>query len=178
MATVEVVDGGRFLTGVAVPFDEPALVNDRTLGVVHEVFDEQSVPISRRPRGVPLLISHDQTRPPVGRVDASEIVVGRGLTFTAELVGTEEETEGWRRRWAAGLMFAISIGFHPSPRDDEHYRPERDGLPPVVVRRNVRIAELSIVLHPAFRSARIDRVADRRPTPKLDGVLADIAANG
>ena len=86
-------------------------------------------------------------------------------------------------------MSELSIGFTASGRQDWR-RPQRYGGPPVVVRRNVEIVEVSLVQWAADDSAAVvsinartaasdeSRRIVRETTAELDAVRAYLAARG
>lgn len=153
--TVLIEPGGKILRGLALPFDEHALIYDGS-DLYAEVFDRTS--LEALPKEIPLLVSHNRNGPPAGMV-RSTTVSSRGLELEAELVGSDDEVEGWRRKFEAGLMASLSIAFRADRPQWE--KPPRVGLPPVKRVRGARIEEISLVNWPAYRSAGIDRVAQR-----------------
>ena len=149
MTLVHVDPDGAVFRGLAVPFGENALLVEKDDRIVAERFDENS--IRKLPSDIPLLVSHRRDEPPAGIVTSSGIS-RFGLAIEGRLVGSDGEIEGWRRKLAAGLMAALSVGF-VTQGPQEWRRPERYGAPPVVVRRGVEIVEISLVTWPAYDSA-------------------------
>lgn len=146
---VRVDENGAVFRGLAVPFGESALIVEKDDRLVAEQFDENS--IRKLPSNIPLLVAHDRNQPPAGIITSSGIS-RFGLGIEGRLVGSDGEIEGWRRKLAAGLMAALSVGF-VAQGPQEWRRPERYGAPPVVVRRGVEIVEISLVTWPAYDSA-------------------------
>lgn len=141
--------GSSVLRGLAVPFHEHAWIVDKDGDLYAEVFDELSIP--RPPEGVPLLISHDRDKPPAGKVMSSSLTK-HGLGIEARLIGDDHELEGWRRRFDAGLMVGLSIGFRTGQKPIWEAPPKR-GMPPVKRIRGAEIVEISLVNYPAYTSA-------------------------
>lgn len=168
-------DIGVVWRGVAVPFGEGARVREPSGEIVEEYFDELSIAISGRPRGIPLLLGHDHRAAPAGTVDTSEIVPGVGLVAEGRLVGAPAEIEGWRARWQADLMTRLSIGFSHRGRQ-EWRRPRRPGDPPRVIRRGVSVAEVSLVTWPAYRSARVESLRQRTARSEKSQAFMEEAA--
>ncbi len=67
-STIRIEGSARIVRGLLVPYSRPTVVADRaddgSVLVCREVFDEQSVILPRHQ--VPLLVSHDASRP-IGR---------------------------------------------------------------------------------------------------------------
>lgn len=122
---VTVEPDGAVLRGLAVPFRQTAYFVDNDDKLVAEQFDEQS--IHELPTDIPLLVGHDRNRPPAGIVTATGIT-SYGLGIEGRLIGSDDEIEGWRRKFAAGLMAALSIGFTAQGKQDWR-RPERRWAP-------------------------------------------------
>ncbi len=154
---VTVEEGGNILRGIAVPFNETAYFIDKDGNVVAERFDEQSV--LALPSQIPLLVSHDRQRAPAGIVMTAG-VTSFGIGIEARLVGSDEEVQGWRRKLAAGLMASLSIGFTAGGRQ-QWRAPDRQGAPPMVIRRGVEIVEISLVNWPAYDGATIVSLSQR-----------------
>ncbi|MGE5694037.1 MAG: HK97 family phage prohead protease [Candidatus Sericytochromatia bacterium] len=147
---VTVEPDGAVFCGLAVPFGETAWVQGHDGEIIAERFDADS--IRTLPSNVPLLVSHRRDEPPAGVVAGTAISTTFGVGVEGKLIGSDHEIEGWRRRFAEGLMCGLSIGFTASGRQ-QWQLPERRGAPPLVVRRNVEIVELSLVQWPAYESA-------------------------
>lgn len=154
---VTVEDGGTVLRGLAVPFGDPTIVVEGDNRVICEVFDEES--IDALPANMPLLVGHDRTTPPAG-VIVNAAPAHFGLGIEARLIGSEPELDGWRRRLAAGLMAGLSIGF-VAAGPQKWLRPTRSGQPPTVIRRGVKIHEVSLVCWPAYERAAVLSVNER-----------------
>jgi len=160
---VEVEEGGRFIRAIALPYNQEAFVigPPRRGGerVAHrERFDQESVMEVGAMFGKPILMSHDQTRP-TGRILLTKSTA-EGLMIEGELLGSDDELESIRRRASGGVLSSVSVGFLPSPRDDEWSGPDKSGLP-LVLRRRVILREISLVLWPAFDGARILKISQR-----------------
>jgi phage head maturation protease len=148
---VHVDPDGAVFRGLAVPFGENALLVEKDGRPVAEQFDEES--IVAMPKDVPLLVSHNRGVPAAGIINSSGIS-RYGLAVEGRFIGSDAEIEGWRRKLAAGLMAQLSIGF-TAGGPQEWRRPQRYGGPPVVVRRNVEIVEVSLVQWAAYSSAAV-----------------------
>jgi phage head maturation protease len=146
---VHIDPAGVVFRGIAVPFHETAIIVQDGDRIVAEQFDEMS--ILEMPVDTPLLVSHRRDTPPAGIITGFGI--GQfGLGIEGRLVGADVEIEGWRRRFEAGLMAGLSIGF-TAKGPQEWRRPERDGAPPLVIRRGVSIVEVSLVTFSAYPAA-------------------------
>lgn len=150
MPVLKVEDGGAVLRGVALPFNEPAIVSGPKGSLVQEVMDQKSV--EKIAENLPLLVGHDRARPPAGLVRTARIS-SRGVLIEAELVGSDDELEGWRRRFRQGLSAGLSVGFTRDRDRDLYEKPSRSGGFPVLRPRGVTIHEISIVQWPAYPSA-------------------------
>lgn len=142
--------GSSILRGLAIPFGEYAFMVSKDGDLFAEVFDEESIP--RLPQNVPLLVSHDRDRPPAGKVTSS-VIMRQGLGIEAKLVGDDHELEGWRRRFDAGLMVGLSIGFRTGSGKAIWEPPPKQGMPPVKRVRGAEIVEVSLVNYPAYDNA-------------------------
>lgn len=153
---------GRVLSGVAVPYGQTAVVsgsNGSGGRIVHaELWDESS--IIKPGAGLPLLMSHNDAVP-IGQLRKSRAIPGRGLEIEAELVGSDIELEGIRRKVESGLVAALSVGFVPDPGADVWTAPARRGELPLVLRRNAKLREISLVVWPAFNQAVIQSIRVR-----------------
>jgi HK97 family phage prohead protease len=154
---VSIEPGGAVLRGLAVPFHQPTVVVESDGRVVAEVFDHDS--IRRLPDGAPLLVGHDRATPPVGIITTTGIT-SYGVGIEAQLVGSDNDLDAWRKRLAAGLMSGLSVGFTASGQQ-RWQRPARDGEPPTVTRRGVEIIEVSLVHWPAYDAAGVVSVSQR-----------------
>jgi HK97 family phage prohead protease len=157
MKLVAVEPGGAVFRGLAVPFYQSAIVVEPDNRLVAEQFDPQS--ITELPANIPLLISHRRDEPPAGIIDTAA-VTAYGLGVEGRLIGTDDELDGWRKRFAAGLMSSLSIGFVADGRQ-QWQRPQHRGDPPLVIRRGVRIIEISLVSWPAYTGAGIASLNQR-----------------
>lgn len=177
MTSIRVEEDGKVLRGLALPFNEFAVILDKEGRLFAEIFDEES--LVRLPQNVPLLVSHNRDVPPAGMV-LQTMKLSSGLGVEARIVGSDHEVEGWRRRFAAGLMTGLSIAFRASKPIWE--RPPRSGLPPVKRVRNAEIEEISLVSWPAYRSAGLSSVNLRSMGDELrheesERIIAQIRAN-
>ena len=77
----------------------------------------------------------------------------RGIRDRAKLVGSDDEFEGWRRRFRHGLSAGLSVGFTRDKRRDVLEAPRRRGGLPVMRPRGIEIAEVSLVQWPAYERA-------------------------
>jgi HK97 family phage prohead protease len=161
--TVDVETDGRVLHGTLIPYDRPSLVADRdgdgNVRVYAEKWDDRSTVLPDGP--IPLLTSHDETRP-VGRIAAGGLWHERdGLHIEAALSGSSSEIEGIRARAADGVMAGLSVGFLSGKRDDIWTAPSTAGGVPTVLRRNAILREASLVIWPALSGAGVHRVTAR-----------------
>ena len=170
---VKVEPGGTVFRGLAVPFDSPAYLVEADGRLVAEQFDEAS--ITQPPDNIPLLVGHRRDEPPAGVITSSGISKF-GLAIEGRLVGSDAEVEGWRRKFAHGLMASLSIGF--AARGAQDWRaPERVGAPPIVIRRGVEIVEISLVTWPAYNSAAVVSVNQRTAaSDESQRIIADATA--
>jgi uncharacterized protein len=167
---VSIEKNGRVLRGLAVPFNTPTMLVDHRDGLIAEAFDRKS--ITRVADEVPLLVSHDRDRPPLGKVVDHRQTV-HGLEIEARLVDSEAELERWRARWAEKLMTGLSLGFKQGPGDWR--RPPERGMPPLKLVRDVEVIEVSVVSWPAYEAARARSLAQRTAEDErreLDSVVA------
>jgi phage head maturation protease len=159
--SVKIEPGGRFLRGVAVPFGASAIVKMRDK-VVEEIFDPDSFE-RPPPGGVPLLVNHVRDREPTGVVH-STAVRSYGLGFEAELLVSDADAEVWERRFKAGLVSGVSVGYLSDHRRFVWERPTRRGGLPVVRPRGVGLEHLSLILLPtlpAYNGAKVLTLSQR-----------------
>ncbi len=149
--------GGAVFRGLAVPFGRSALIVDKDGKLIAEQFDQTS--IRKLPQNIPLLVGHRRDEPPAGVITSSGLS-SFGLGIEGKLVGGDSEIEGWRRRFAEGIMAALSIGFVAEGRQ-EWRLPERRGAPPLCIRRNVEVVEASLVQWPAYADAAVVSINER-----------------
>lgn len=165
---IPVSKNGVFVRGIAVPWGRATVVSSSGPNgqIVHlETFDRESIPAVGSLFGKPLLLAHDSGRP-VGLIHLSRSTQV-GLEIEAQLVGSEPELEGIRRRLAAGLQSGLSIGFFPDRKSDIWTRPENRSGMPLVLRRNVELREVSLVMWGAYPSAQVTGVHDRTSLGEL-----------
>lgn len=171
--TVDAVDQAqRLVTVVAVPYEEPALVEYRQ-EMWHEVFERGSFDgIEKRPNRVRANRDHDKTRP-VGKAmrfwpDRPEGLVAE-LRIGQTLLGDETLA------LAAEDMLSVSIGFGVLPSNQVLERRS--------MTRRIRVAYLdhiAFVQCPAYEQAQVLSVRDVRPdtgdpiiTPSVDEFVDD-----
>lgn len=155
-----VEDNATVLRGLALPFGPPgAIVLGPEGSWVQELMDPESIArIENLP--LPLFVSHDRDRPPAGIVRTAAVMAD-GVGIEAKLVGSDDELEGWRRRFRHGLFTALSVGFTRDKKREVFERPERAGGLPIIRPRGVRIVELSLVQWPAYERAGITSLSVR-----------------
>jgi HK97 family phage prohead protease len=153
---------GRIIRGVALPYGEVAYVigpGRRGEVMAHgEKFDQESIAHVGSMFGRPILLSHDESRP-IGRVLSTRSTAA-GLEVEGELLGAAVELESIRARAAGGILSHFSIGFIPNRKLDVWEKPDRSGLP-LVRRRGAVVREISLVLWPAYDSARVQGIHAR-----------------
>jgi HK97 family phage prohead protease len=156
MHEVEIEPDGRIIRALALPYHEVAYVigpGRRGEQIAHrERFDEQSFAEIGAMFGRPILMGHDETRP-VGRI-LSTRSTERGLEVEGELLGAAVELESIRNRAAGGILSHMSVGFIPNRKLDVWEQPDGSGLP-LVRRRGAVVREISLVLWPAYDSAKV-----------------------
>ena len=160
--SVKIEPGGKFLRGVAVPFGESAIVKMRGGQVVEEIFDPSSFE-RPPPGGTPLLVNHVRDREPTGVVARTE-VRSYGLGFEAELLVSDADAEVWERRFKAGLVSGVSVGYLSDHRRFVWERPTRRGGLPIVRPRGVGLEHLSLILLPtlpAYNGAKVLTLSQR-----------------
>jgi phage head maturation protease len=131
-----------------VPFGEPAIVQMRGARLVEEIFDADSFERAP-PGGVPLLVNHVRDREPTGVVARTE-VRSYGLGFEAELLVSDADAEVWERRFKAGLVSDVSVGYISDHRRFVWERPTRRGGLPIVRPRGAALEHLSLILLPTL----------------------------
>ena len=158
--TVKVEPRGQIVRGLAVPYDQPARLRNSDGVWFTEIVDELS--FRELPSGLPIMVEHNRSREPVGRVLNLEHT-RYGLGMEGELVGSDSELEGWARRFAKGLSAGLSVSFR-APRFD--YRPS-DGNLPVRRLRDAELIEVSLVQHPAYRGAEVTSLSVRSAADEI-----------
>ena len=139
----------RTITGIAVPYNTPAVVSDGT----EIMFLAGSLPVDgKAPK---LFMYHDATQP-VG------LVTGRtetpdGMLFTATVVETQAGDEALTLA-AAGVLDSVSVGVNAK----DFYRDDNG----VLVIKSAEWSELSLVPIPAFSGATITQVAASQGEPE------------
>lgn len=159
---------GKYLEGVAVPFDRWQDVGPYDERFQPGVFDTT---LSRSPDRVPLLVNHD----------VSAIAVGRPVEWikdTDALRGvwkfdSRAEAQEVARMAEDGILTGLSVHFQPGRKkaDNTVERVDQaDGKTPrmKVTRHNARLLEVSLVSVPAYEGAEISLV-------RTAGITADLA---
>jgi phage head maturation protease len=146
--TVRIEPGGRVVRGVAVPFGQSAIVKMRGAKMVEEIFDADSF-AQPLPSGVPLMVNHVREREPVGVVHETA-AWSYGLGFEGELLVSDAEAEVWERRFKAGLVSGVSVGYLSDHSRFVWERPKRRGGLPIVRPRGVGLDHLSLILLPTL----------------------------
>lgn len=132
----------RQISGIAVPYNTPAVVSDGT----EVMFAIGSLPVTgKAPK---LFMYHDATQP-VGVV-SSRTETPEGMLFTADVVDTQAGTDALTMA-AAGVLDAVSVGVNAT---DFYYNAEG-----TMVITAADWLELSLVPIPAFSGATITDVA-------------------
>ena len=132
----------RQISGIAVPYNTPAVVSDGT----EVMFAIGSLPVTgKAPK---LFMYHDATQP-VGVV-SSRTETPEGMLFTADVVDTQAGSDALTMA-AAGVLDAVSVGVNAT---DFYYNAEG-----TMVITAADWLELSLVPIPAFSGATITDVA-------------------
>ncbi len=160
-AGLEVRSEGRTIAGLAVPFDEVAVVagyRERfARGAFARTIEE------RGPGRVKLLAQHDRDRLPVGRATLlREDTAGLYAELTVAKTAAGDEVLELVRD---GTLDGLSIGFRP-------IRDRWDAERSEVERLEVALLEVSAVAFPAYDSARVVAVRDGRPSIRVVDALA------
>jgi phage head maturation protease len=157
MSSVAVAAEPSILAMRLVPFGAPQLVADYIDGrsvIYFEEWDAHS--FGPTPERLPLLRSHDSTRP-IGWLEHMSLK-SDGLDGEARLVGSSAEIANTRELIRADLLSNVSIGFVPNSVEDLWMRGGRRDRPPTVKRRGARLREVSLVLEAALTGARVSEV--------------------
>lgn len=161
-ADLSVRGDGRTVYGLAVPFDQPADVDDGH-GRYREVFRLGAFARTIRETGtkVKLLVNHDALRRlPIGR--ATELREDRAGLISEFHVSQTREGDEALELIRDGVLDSFSIGFQGQR---EHRL--KDGT---VERVEVRLREVSVIAFPAYAGAAIAGV--RTSTPHLTPEVA------
>lgn len=141
----------RVITVIAVPYEEPAVVNFRG-AVWTEVFDRNAFRDGADPgRRVPVNRDHDRTRL-VGKVVGFDTTDRRGLLVSIRIANTELGDE--TLALAAEDMLSASVGFSV-PKGGEQL--DHDRMTRRVLRAN--LDHIALVSQPAYPGAVITGVA-------------------
>ena len=150
---LEIRGDGRTVYGLAVPYDTPTPIRDRS-GAYDEVFRMGAFADTIRQRGerVKFLLNHDRQVLPLGKATAlREDPAGLVGEFRVSSTAAGDEALELIRD---GVLDALSIGFAPTPGGDRGV-PGRD---PIVERLAVKLMEVSAVAFPAYEGALISGV--------------------
>ncbi|PBC57034.1 HK97 family phage prohead protease [Rhodococcus sp. ACPA1] len=162
---IRIPGDGRTVHGVCVPFDSPALINDRD-GRYSETFTRGSFARTIRERGagrVKFLALHDQRALPLGRATLlREDATGLYGEFRVSQTQSGDEALELVRD---GALDAFSIGFEP-------VRNVWAKDMASVVRAEAKLLEVSVVAFPAFDGAAIAGVRHREPSLTIPNDIA------
>ena len=143
---LEIRGDGRTVYGLAVPFDAPTPIRDRS-GTYDEVFRMGAFTETIRERGdrVKFLANHNREVFPLGRATMlREDPAGLIGEFRVSATAAGDEALELIRD---GVLDALSIGFAPIQSLG------REGRDPVVERTAVKLMEVSAVAFPAYEGA-------------------------
>lgn len=168
-ASIELNTEGRTLIGLAVPWDKPTRVQDKTGPAYLEEFARTSadVTIAQHPH-FPVFVRHDYMTDPIGVVTFSRS--DEGLMFEAPISKTARGDE-MLTLVADGAMRSVSVGFRPL-HQKQRMAPEGR----VTTRTEVALRELSLA--PSgfgqYPEALVDAVRteedEQEGTPALDAL--------
>lgn len=146
----------RTITGVAVPWDTPAIVSDGTaVQFTRGAFDVNAKPAK-------LIENHDMTQL---RGTVVELVDDdAGLLFTARFARTRAADEAIELV-KAGALDSVSVGAVPV-----RFKYDKAGT---MIVAEARLMELSLVPYGAFAEARIDSIAASSEIPGADAPSGD-----
>ena len=145
---LEIRGDGRTVYGLAVPFDSPTPIRDRS-GTYDEVFRMGAFADTIRERGdrVKFLANHDRQTMPLGKaIMLREDPAGLIGEFRVSATPAGDAALELIRD---GVLDALSIGFAPIQSLG------REGRDPVVERTAVKLMEVSAVAFPAYEGAMI-----------------------
>lgn len=166
-ADLEVRSDGRTIVGIAVPWDQPARVNDG-YGPYTEVFRRGAFrkTITERGERVKALANHDRRSLPLGRAHTLR-EDGAGL-YTELRVSKTRAGDEVLELVRDGALDSFSIGFAGVK--------DRQGPDGTVERTEVRLDEVSVVAFPAYDGAQIAgvREASVPDLRRLADELADL----
>lgn len=143
---LEIRGDGRTVYGLAVPFDSPTTIRDRS-GTYDEVFRMGAFADTIRERGdrVKFLANHDRQTLPLGKaIMLREDPAGLIGEFR---VSATPHGDAALELIRDGVLDALSIGFAPLQSIG------REGRDPVVERTEVKLMEVSAVAFPAYENA-------------------------
>lgn len=164
---VEPKEAGRGFTGIGVPYGETI-----DLWGMKERFEPGSVELDMQ--GVPSLVlwQHD-TKAPIGRITDGKDT-DQGFEITATLSQTDRGQEA-AMLLDEGIITRLSIGFEPLEWRIEHNATTDEET---IVHTKVRALEFSLVSFPAYPSAEITTVRNRKEptmTTTIENELASLA---
>jgi uncharacterized protein len=155
---LEIRGDGRTVYGLAVPFDSPTPIRDRS-GTYDEVFRMGAFANTIRERGdrVKFLANHDRQTLPLGKaVMLREDPAGLIGEFRVSATPAGDAALELIRD---GVLDALSIGFAPLQSIG------REGRDAVVERTEVKLMEVSAVAFPAYEGAVIAGVRSEDSEP-------------
>jgi HK97 family phage prohead protease len=154
----------KFLTGIAVPFNEPAALYESPLGAYYESFRPGSLSADLAGRTIPLLLEH-VGHEPIGKIrkawDSDD-----GLMIEATLAGRVDHVADLVDN---DILDRLSIGFTIDPHADD-WTQTQSGVP-AVVRRNAELREVSLTWRPAYTGAVVGSLADHSTDWAADRAL-------
>lgn len=140
----------RTITGIAVPYNEPANINGRYVEIMAPGVFKKS--IKEAAASLPLLAMHNrEERWPIGKAIHWEDTA-KALLGTWEFADTGEAREAYGMI-RDGFSVGLSVGFQPIRNDVA-----MDGDIPVVTRLEARMLETSVVSTPQYQSSVVTMV--------------------
>ena len=158
---LEIRGDGRTVYGLAVPYDTPTPIRDRS-GTYDEVFRMGSFADTIRERGdrVKFLANHDRQTLPLGKATSlREDPAGLIGEFR---VSATDAGDAALELIRDGVLDALSVGFVPI---EDRGRPGRDQI---VERLAVKLMEVSAVAFPAYEGALISGVRNVDDPDQVD----------
>lgn len=147
-------DTVRTISGIAAPYGETTDIGPFTEEFKPGVFKRSTQNSTRATaqwnelRKIPLLVSHDHAKLPIGIADRWEETPG-GLVGHWRMASTKEANDV-RSLVDDGILTQLSVGFQPVDSDWDQQREK-----PHVVRREARLLEVSLVSVSAYDGARV-----------------------
>lgn len=139
----------RTMVGLAAPYDTPIPVRSDYIEILSPGCFKKS--IKEAARGLPLHAFHDTDTWPVG-VSTRWEETSDGLVGHWRFADTEQGEHAWKAA-QSGIVSGLSVGFQPIVNEIADCG--SDTAPPVVIRKEARLFEVSIVSAPAYPSAQI-----------------------